>query len=104
VTLGTQTVGFLNLAISGLRAIGHPARAIALATGMIAVHASCPSLRTALTQSRRRGPLENLKDAGQPIKATQSLMASESMTDGENYRDLLTRLTAALAMTEAAIP
>jgi hypothetical protein len=29
-------------------------------------------------------------------------MRSEGMTDGENYRDLLTRLFAALAMIEAA--
>ena len=29
-------------------------------------------------------------------------MRSEGMTDGENYRDLLTRLSTALAMTEAA--
>jgi hypothetical protein len=29
-------------------------------------------------------------------------MRSEGMTDGENYRDLLTRLSVALAMTEAA--
>jgi hypothetical protein len=32
----------------------------------------------------------------------QSLMRSQGMTDGENYRDLLTRLSTALAMTEAA--
>ena len=29
-------------------------------------------------------------------------MRSQGMTDGENYRDLLTRLATALAMTEAA--
>jgi predicted RNase H-like HicB family nuclease len=46
--------------------------------------------------------MDNLKEAGQRIKATQSLMRSEGMTDGENYRDLLTRLSTALAMTEAA--
>src|ERR687894_711895 len=46
--------------------------------------------------------MENLKEAGQRIRATQSLMRSEGMTDGENYRDLLTRLSTALAMTEAA--
>ena len=44
----------------------------------------------------------NLKEAGQRIRATQSLMRSEDMTDGENYRNLLTRLSRALAMTEAA--
>jgi hypothetical protein len=46
--------------------------------------------------------MDNLKEAGQRIRATQSLMRSEGMTDGENYRDILTRLSAALAMTEAA--
>jgi hypothetical protein len=44
----------------------------------------------------------NLKEAGQRIRATQSLMRSQGMTEGENHRDLLTRLSAALAMTEAA--
>jgi predicted RNase H-like HicB family nuclease len=46
--------------------------------------------------------MDNLKEAGQRISATQSLMRSEDMTDGESYRDLLTRLSTALAMTEAA--
>jgi predicted RNase H-like HicB family nuclease len=46
--------------------------------------------------------MDNLKDAGQRMRATQSLMRSQGMTDGENYRDLLTRLSSALAMTEAA--
>jgi predicted RNase H-like HicB family nuclease len=46
--------------------------------------------------------MDNLKEAGQRIRAIQSLMRSEGMTDGENYRDLLTRLSSALAMTEAA--
>jgi hypothetical protein len=45
---------------------------------------------------------DNLKEAGQRIRATQSLMRSEGMRDGEDYRDLLTRLFTALAMTEAA--
>jgi hypothetical protein len=46
--------------------------------------------------------MDNLKEAGQRIRATQSLMRSQGKTDGENYRDLLTRLSTALAMTEAA--
>src|ERR671910_634599 len=46
--------------------------------------------------------MDNLKEAGQRITATQSLMRSQGMTDGENHRDLLTRLSTALAMTEAA--
>jgi pyrroloquinoline quinone (PQQ) biosynthesis protein C len=36
------------------------------------------------------------------VRATQNLMRSQGMTDGENHRDLLTRLSTALAMTEAA--
>ncbi len=46
--------------------------------------------------------MDNVKEAGQRIRATQSLLRSQGMTDGEDYRDLLTRLTTALAMTEAA--
>jgi len=46
--------------------------------------------------------MDNLKQAGQRIRATQSLMRSEGMTDGDNYRALLSRLSTALAMTEAA--
>ena len=34
--------------------------------------------------------LDNLKEAGQRIRAAQSLMRSQSMTDGEDFRDLLT--------------
>jgi hypothetical protein len=46
--------------------------------------------------------MDNLKEAGQRIRATQNRMRSQGMTDNENYRDLLTRLSTALAMTEAA--
>jgi hypothetical protein len=46
--------------------------------------------------------MDNLKEAGQRVKATHSLMRSQGKTDGENHRDLLTRLSAALARTEAA--
>ena len=46
--------------------------------------------------------MDNLKEAGQRIRATQSLMRSQGMTEGENHRDLLTRLSTALAMTETA--
>jgi len=31
--------------------------------------------------------MDNLKEAGQRIRATQSLMRSQGMTDGENHRD-----------------
>ena len=46
--------------------------------------------------------MDNLKEAGQRIRASQSLIRSEGMTDSENHRDLLPRLSTALAMTEAA--
>jgi hypothetical protein len=46
--------------------------------------------------------MDNLKEAGQRIRATQSLMRSQGMTEGENHRDLLTRLSTELAITEAA--
>src|SRR5829696_2539764 len=39
--------------------------------------------------------MDYLKEAGQRIRATQSLMRSEGMTEGENHRDLLTRLSTA---------
>jgi len=46
--------------------------------------------------------MDNLKEVGQRIRATRSLMRSEGMADGEIHRDLLTRLSTALAMTDAA--
>jgi hypothetical protein len=46
--------------------------------------------------------MEYLEEAGQRIRSTQSLMRSEGMTDGEDHRDLLIRLSTAPAMTEAA--
>jgi hypothetical protein len=46
--------------------------------------------------------MDNLKEAGQRIRATQSLMRSQGMTEGENHRELLARLSTVLAMTEAA--
>jgi hypothetical protein len=46
--------------------------------------------------------MDNLKEAGQRIRATQSFVRSQGMTDGESHRDLVTRLSKALAMTEAA--
>ena len=46
--------------------------------------------------------MDNLKEAGQRIRATQSPMRSQGITDDEDYRELLTRLSTALTMTEAA--
>jgi hypothetical protein len=45
--------------------------------------------------------MDNLKEAGQRVRATLSIMRSQGMAEGENHRDLLTRLSTALAMTEA---
>jgi hypothetical protein len=45
---------------------------------------------------------DNLREAGQRIRATQHLLRAQGMTDTEDYRELTTRLSVALAMTEAA--
>ena len=66
-------------------------------------YAACPyTLGMAKEDTVVEEAMDNLKEAGQRIRATQGLMRSEGMTDCENYRDLLTRLSTALAMTEAA--
>jgi hypothetical protein len=44
----------------------------------------------------------NLKQAGQRIRATQSLMRSQGMIDDADYRELVSRLSTSLAMVEAA--
>jgi hypothetical protein len=44
----------------------------------------------------------NLKEAGQRIRATQSLMRSQGMIDDADYRELVSRLSTSLAMVEAA--
>ena len=46
--------------------------------------------------------MDNLREAGQRIRATQHLLRSQGMTESEDYRELLTRLSTALAMVEAA--
>ena len=46
--------------------------------------------------------MDNLKEAGQRIRATQSLMRSKGMIDDGDYRELLSRLSTSLAMVEAA--
>jgi hypothetical protein len=48
--------------------------------------------------------MNNLKEAGQRIRATQSRMRSESITDDQDYRDLLMRLSAALAYNRSCVP
>jgi hypothetical protein len=46
--------------------------------------------------------MDNLKEAGQQIRATQSLMRSEGMIDDGDYRELVSPLSTSLAMVEAA--
>jgi hypothetical protein len=46
--------------------------------------------------------LDNLREAGQRIKATQHLLRAQGMTESEDYRELVTRLSTALAMVEAS--
>ena len=44
----------------------------------------------------------NLREAAQRIRAPQNVMHARGMTEDANYRELLTRLSLALAMAEAA--
>jgi hypothetical protein len=46
--------------------------------------------------------MDNLREAGQRIRATQHLMRSQAMTDNDNYRELIISLSTALVMTDAA--
>jgi hypothetical protein len=46
--------------------------------------------------------MDNLKEAGQRIRATQSLMRSKGMIDDGDYRELVSGLSTSLAMVEAA--
>ena len=46
--------------------------------------------------------MDNLREAGQRIRATQHLLRAQGMTQNEDYRELITRLSTALAMVEAA--
>ena len=45
---------------------------------------------------------DNTREAGQRLHASLNLMRSQGMLDDNDYRELLTRLSTALAMTEAA--
>jgi hypothetical protein len=45
---------------------------------------------------------DNTKEAGQRLRASLNLMRSQGMLNDGNYRELTTRLSTALAMTEAA--
>jgi hypothetical protein len=46
--------------------------------------------------------MDNLREAGQRIRATQHLLRAQGLTEGEDYRELVMRLSTALAMVEAA--
>ena len=46
--------------------------------------------------------IANLREAAHRIRTTQNVMHSQGMTENVNYRELLMRLSTALAMTEAA--
>ena len=44
--------------------------------------------------------MDNLREAGQRIRATQHLLRAQGMTEAEDYRELVMRLSTALAMIE----
>ena len=46
--------------------------------------------------------MDNLREAAQRIRATQNLMHARGISEDIHYRELLTHLSTALAMTEAA--
>jgi len=46
--------------------------------------------------------MDNLREAVQHLRATQNLIHARGMTQDLNYRELVMRLSTALAMTEAA--
>ena len=46
--------------------------------------------------------MDNLRETAQRIRATQNLMRARGMTEEVTYRELLTRLSTALATTQAA--
>ena len=45
---------------------------------------------------------DNTKEAGQRLRASLNLLRSQGLVDNGNFRELTTRLSTALAMTEAA--
>jgi hypothetical protein len=45
---------------------------------------------------------DNTREAGQRLRASLNLLRSQDMLDDNDYRELVTRLSTALAMTEAA--
>jgi hypothetical protein len=45
--------------------------------------------------------MDNLKEAGQRIRATQSLMRSQGKLDDADYRELVSRLTALITRIDS---
>jgi hypothetical protein len=45
---------------------------------------------------------DNTRDAGQRLRVSLNLLRSQGLLDDGNYRELITRLSTALAMTEAS--
>jgi hypothetical protein len=45
---------------------------------------------------------DNIKQAGQRLRASLSLLRSQGMIDDSDYRELVSRLSTSLAMVEAA--
>jgi hypothetical protein len=45
---------------------------------------------------------DNAREAGQRLRACLNLLRSQGMLDDANYREVVTRLSTSLAMTEAA--
>ena len=48
------------------------------------------------------GVQDSTREAGQRLRASLNLVRSRGMLDDSNFRELVTRLSTALAMTEAA--
>jgi hypothetical protein len=46
--------------------------------------------------------MDNLREAGQRIRATQHLLRAQGLTKGEDYRELVTQLSTALGRVELA--
>jgi hypothetical protein len=45
---------------------------------------------------------DNTRDAGQRLRVSLNLLHSQGLLEDGNYRELITRLSTALAMTEAS--
>jgi hypothetical protein len=45
---------------------------------------------------------DNTRDAGQRLRVSLNLLRSQGLLDDANYRELISRLSTALAMTEAS--